>query len=143
MKKFLLLLALLPLLWSSCNSDDNDPKSEICDFLVRVDAQKFANTPTSGYSIISAGIEDDCLSIQIESGGCDGNSWVPELIDSGSIAESSPEQRSITLGLTNTEPCDAIVLRTYTFELTPLRISGSNAIILRLTDWEGELLYAH
>ncbi len=132
------------LIFGACNSDDNTvPSSEVCDFMVEISASEYEAATTSNYTIVDAQINQDCLIIQISSSGCDGESWVVQLFDSGAIAESFPEQRFIALDLTNEEECDAVISRTYSFELTLLRISESGEIILNLNSWEGGISYVY
>ncbi|MEM8999527.1 MAG: hypothetical protein AAGB24_04620 [Bacteroidota bacterium] len=136
-------LFLVLLYISSCNSDDSEvPTSSICDALTIINANRFNNTSTENYTILNATISGDCIEIELSSGGCDGNTWGVELIDSGGIAESLPEQRFLVLDLDNTELCDAIVIRSYTFELTPLQID-SEEILLNLATFEGQLSYRY
>ncbi|MEM1336990.1 MAG: hypothetical protein AAF634_03985 [Bacteroidota bacterium] len=134
------LLVVVTLL--ACESDDNAPTSEICDVTAEVNDSRFASTDPSNYTIESARVNGDCLEVQLQSGGCDGAEWSARLYASNGVNESLPPQRSIIIALENTEPCDAIVSRTFTFELTPLAPSGEISVILRLEGWEeGGLLY--
>jgi len=139
---FTLFLSLLT--FGACDSDGNTPaSSEICDFMVEISSSEYGATTTTNYTIEDVQINQDCLVIQLSSSGCDGESWVVQLFDSGAIAESFPEQRFIALDLNNEEECDAVISRTYSFELTPLRISESGEVILNLDGWNGLISYVY
>lgn len=115
----------------------------LCDFTTVIDETKYANLSSDNFTFVNAEIEGDCLSIEIGASGCDGSTWKFELIDSGAVAESSPEQRFLKFEFLNTELCAAFFERTISFNLEPLRISGSNEIILNLDGWEAPLNYSY
>ncbi len=132
----LLAVALL-----ACESDDNGPRSEICDVLAEVNGNRFNSADDTNYTVESASITGDCLSVQLQSGGCDGSEWEIRFFASDAIDESLPPQQSATIVLDNDEPCDAIVTREFTIELTPLQLSSESSLIIRLTGWDGMLEY--
>ncbi len=82
------------------------------------------------------------MEIEIQAGGCGGISWKVDLIDAGSVAESNPEQRKLKISLENKEVCLAIVNKTYTFDLRPVR-TANNAVLLNLELWEEPILYEY
>ncbi|UJH68729.1 hypothetical protein [Allomuricauda sp. SCSIO 65647] len=135
------LILSLALTLVSCNSDDNSPTSDICDFLGIVSNSQFNNTNTDNYVIQSVDLQGDCLQIEIASGGCDGDSWKVRLIGAANVDDSLPPMRSIILRLDNQELCEAFITKTYSFELTPFRDSG-DSILLRLEGWEDPILYS-
>lgn len=100
------------------------------------------NTQTEDYTIRSIQVVDDCLEVQIQSSGCSGDTWKVELIDSGNVAESNPEQRYLKISFTNTELCDAVISKSFSFDLSPLRIS-SPSILLNLTLWDEQIPYTY
>ena len=63
-----------------------------CNQTVVVDAGFYESANSDVYEVVSAQITDNCLNITISASGCDGNSWSMVLVDSGAVAESSPEQ---------------------------------------------------
>ncbi len=134
------LLLVVTLL--ACESDDNSPpRSEICDVLIEVNDSRFNSADDSNYTIENASITGDCLTVQLQSGGCDGSDWEIRLFASSAINESQPPQQSATIVLENDELCDAIVIREFTIELTPLQIPNGRSLILRLSGWDGRLEY--
>ncbi len=112
-----------------------------CDFVVTVDATKYNALETASFEFINAEILEDCLVIKIGASGCSGDRWGFDLVDSGAIAESSPEQRFLKFQLINDEACLAYFERTISFDLTPLQVSGSNEIILNIEGLEASLNY--
>ncbi len=79
-------------------------------------------------------IDGDCLNIKFAASGCDGNTWFVKLIDSGSIAESHPCQRTLRLSLENKENCMAVISKEISFDIKDLRIIGNNKVILNIGD---------
>ncbi|AUP78739.1 hypothetical protein [Flavivirga eckloniae] len=146
LKKPLFIAAVLCCFLSfQCNEDDdNTPVKEICDQKTIVNKEIYNNLVLdASFTFVSAEITDNCLTIEIKGGGCDGNSWEYKLVDSGDVTESSPEQRDLKFQLINEEVCLAIVTRTVSFDLTPLQVSGSNEVILNLEGLKTPLRYKY
>ena len=83
------------------------------------------------------------MSINLSASGCDGNNWEYKLVDSGNIAESSPEQRYLKFKLINNEVCLAVFDRIVTFKLEPIRVEGSNEIVLNIEGYQEPLTYSY
>ncbi len=132
---------LLAVTLFACESDDNGPSSEICDVLAEINGSRFNSADDANYTVESASITGDCLAVQLQSGGCDGSEWEIRFFASDAIDESLPPQQSATIVLDNDEPCDAIVTREFTIELTPLQLPSESSLIIRLTGWDGILEY--
>ena len=115
----------------------------VCEQTTVVNEAAYNNLVSANFMFVNAEITDDCLTIEISASGCDGNSWEFKLVDSGAIAESSPEQRYLKFQLTNDEACLAVFKRTVSFNLTPLQINGSHEIILHLEGLEPSLNYKY
>ncbi|NMH89808.1 hypothetical protein [Flavivirga algicola] len=145
MKKiFFVASVVLCFMNMQCNDDDGiDPSLFVCDQAVVVDKEVYDNLDSAHFTLVNAEISNNCLTIEISASGCDGNSWEFNLIDSGAIAESSPEQRYLKLQLVNKEACLAVFKRTVSFDLTPLQVSGSREIILHLKGLESSLNYKY
>lgn len=142
MKKILFFICVV-MCFLNTQCDDDVYIEEICDKTVVVDEDLFLNITTDNYTIIETEIVDDCLLIDISASGCDGNSWEFNLVDSGAIAESSPEQRYLKFQLINNEACLAQFNRRVSFDLSPLQISGSNEIILHIEGFETSINYTY
>lgn len=132
-KKILFTISIMMCFMNTtCESDDVIPPEDRCDQVVEINAEKYNNLDSNHFTFVNAEIIDDCLNIEISASGCSGNSWTFNLVDSGAIAESSPEQRRLKFELINDEACLAVFKRTVSFDLTPLKIISSNKIILHL-----------
>ncbi|GAA4893280.1 hypothetical protein GCM10023311_17220 [Flaviramulus aquimarinus] len=127
-----------------CEDDINiDSPNQICDETILVDQDLYDSLTASDFTFINAKIIDDCLTIEIGASGCDGNTWGFNLVDSGAVAESSPEQRYLKFQLINEEDCLAYFERTMSFNLIPLQVNGSREIILHIEDLETLLYYKY
>ncbi len=81
------------------------------------------------------------MNIKFGASGCDGNTWIVKLIDSGEIAESYPCQRTLRLSLDNQEECEAIPTKEISFDISDLQIMGNNKVILHVSG--EEILYEY
>ncbi len=126
----------------SCNNDD-DVQLNQCGATVVVDNSIYQTTASDYYSLVSGEIDGDCLSVNISASGCDGSTWVITLVDSEVIAESMPPQRYLKLMLANNEACLAVFNKEQSFDLTALRISGVNEVLLNIEDFPDPLSYGY
>ena len=122
--------------------DDNDDHLIDCDKQVILDSNLFQNGPDDYLMIIAANIVEDCLTIEFSSSGCDGSTWKVNLIDAEAIAESYPPQRTLRLSLHNEELCDAVFKKEVLFDISPLKVGGSQ-VILHLQGWDEQLVYKY
>ena len=123
----------------SCKKDEKTPSSEK-SIIISNDA--FDTYPNDPLIISAVSISGDYLQIGFYSSGCDGKSWIIELVGSADILYSDPPQRQIRLSLKNNEICQAVFGKTMTFNLKPSRIS-SGEIILNLTGWNSPIRYKY
>lgn len=119
-----------------------DPRAT-CQTAVLIDEDLYETAPEGYGKIERARVEDDCLYVRFGASGCSGDSWTWSLIDSGTIMESSPEQRAIKFSLENVEMCAAYFEKEVSFDITPLRITGSQKIYLNLKDYGAQLVYEY
>ena len=126
-----------------CEEEDNFDIDNFCDYQVVIDENEYKNIQTANFEFINAEIIDDCLMIKIGASGCSSDNWGFNLVDSGAVAESSPEQRFLKFQLINDEACLAFFERTVSFNLKSLQVSGSNEIILNLNGFESSLNYKY
>lgn len=143
MKKSILVFSwILTSLLSCSESDDNPYEDSVCDQITKVDNSRYKSNQSEEFSFRSVQIIGDCLEVEMESGGCSGDTWKVELIDADRVAESNPEQRDLKLFLANEELCNAIVLKTYTFDLRPIR-TRNNIVLLNLELWDEPIRYEY
>ena len=131
----------LLLMNTQCDEDDYIPQP--CDQNVVVDNGFYNTVESDPYEVSTIIIDGNCLTVEISASGCDGNSWSLVLVDSGEVAESSPEQRYLKLVLTNEELCLAVVSQTRSFNLLPIQVEGSNEIILNIEGVSDAITYAY
>lgn len=121
-------LALIFLNLNSCNKSDNDDQNT-CDKKVTISFNEYNNAPNDRLTISDLEIKNDCLRIKFSSSGCDGETWIIKLIDSGLILYSDPPQRNIKLSLKNAELCSAVIEKELTFDIRELQVSGNKVLL--------------
>lgn len=145
--KALTILASLALcsLVSGCSKFKRcaEPPISNCQDIVTIDKSQYDNTVTTNYGISSAVISGDCLEIRFGASGCSGSTWIVDLIGTTEVGLSLPPFRSVRMKLTNTELCTAVPSKTISFDLRPLRLEGTKAIILKLDGYSGDLTYRY
>ncbi|MEM6830822.1 MAG: hypothetical protein AAF551_09925 [Bacteroidota bacterium] len=117
-------------------------KPGVCPDKIKLSAEKYAGS-TGFYTIVSASVSGDCLEITYSSSGCDGSSWVTEVVDSEQVAESIPPQRRVKLLLENKELCQAVFTKSVYVDLSPIRVSAANEITLSVEGFEGPISYRY
>ena len=122
----------------ACNDEQEDDNLLTCDQQTIINATEYQTATSEPVSIDSLEITGNCLSVTLSSGGCDGNSWQVRLVDSGSIAESLPPQRSLKLLLENQEVCLAYITKTISFDIQELEAEGEVSMLLNIADSNGE-----
>jgi len=143
MKKSIFVFSLILTSLLSCSeSDDNPYQNSTCDQITIVDNSRYKSNQSEGFLIRSVQLTGDCLEIEIESSGCNGDTWKVELIDAGRVAESNPEQRDLRVLLEYEEFCNAIVFKTYTFDLRSIR-TRNNVVLLNLNLWDEQIRYEY
>lgn len=114
----------------------------MCDDKVLIDKNLFDSAPNSSVNITKIEIIGDCLSIDFNASGCNGNSWKVKLIDSEAILKSNPPQRNLRLSLENNELCEAIIHKKISFDISKLRLTGSE-VILNIVNSEHQIKYIY
>lgn len=118
-----------------------DISKMVCDQSVIISSEEYENASNDPFSITGMTINGDCLNIKFVASGCDGNTWIVKLIDSGNVVESYPCQRTLRLSLNNKEICTAIPGKEVSFDITDLQIIGDNKVILVISG--KEILYQY
>jgi hypothetical protein len=142
MNKILSYSLIIISLLSCSESDDDLYLDSNCDHITIVDNDLYKNIQFDDYLIRSVQLTGDCLEVEIESGGCSGNTWKVDLIDAGRVLESHPEQRDLKISLDNQEICNLIIIKTYTFDLRPIQ-TRKNVILLNLEGWDDQIRYEY
>ena len=112
-----------------------------CNQNVIISKTEYENAPNDFLEIIDMKIVGNCLKIKFWASGCDRNTWNVKLIDTGIVAESLPEQRTLKLSLENSEDCRAVVTKEISFNIEELQVHGSRRIQLNVS--ENWILYEY
>ncbi len=149
--KFRFTLALLALsLLLACNNDDGVSKH--CEFVTVSSSEAFANAPADDHMINDLTIRDGCLEINFSAGGCSGETWVFQLIDSERVdfmvTQDVPSsgrlaQRRLRLSLEDNEDCEALITREATFDISNLQVAGENRVELNFDNTLQTVLYEY
>lgn len=143
MKKLILLFSLiLTLIFSCSESDDNPYEDSVCDQMTTVNNEKYKSTQSEGFSIQNVRLIGDCLEVEIASNGCNGDTWEIDLVDADRVAETAILQRDLKILLDNEELCEALILKTFTFDLRPIR-TNENVVLLNLELWDEQIRYEY
>lgn len=139
---FVCMCCTLLLMNTQCDEDDDFQVSS-CGQPVIIDDAFFETAESSDYVLVDSSITNDCLTVEISASGCDGESWSMVLVDSGNVAESSPEQRYLKFVFTNNEACLAVFSQVREFNLSTLRVDGSTEVVLNIEGFPEPLLYSY
>lgn len=140
--KSILLYTLLALSFMSFKSDNFIQNSSQCGLKTIINSDQYLNAPSDNLNINRLEIEGNCLTINFSAGGCGGFSWEVKLIDEGIISGSNPSQRNLRLSLKNEELCEALRIKTISFDISNLQIPG-NQVLLNITNNDSEILYEY
>ena len=142
---FCLIFTLCLISIFTCSNDDvTDVAPDMkCDESVQIIPEGFYSSEPIEHTVNGITIEEDCLNATIGGSGCDGSTWVIELIDSGDIAESFPPRRSLKFRFINDEECDAVVETDVSFDITELRLEDGNEILLKVQGFDQRLSYKY
>ncbi len=127
-----------------CSNDTRSTLDHLinCQQKVVVDKDAYANDRINEVWVTDAVIEDDCLIVNFNFGGCGIDGAVFDLFDSESVAESFPVQRFIKLRMKNPQPCAAIIKHELRFDVSELRVGGST-LLLNLDTWDRPIVYTY
>ncbi|TRZ42431.1 hypothetical protein [Robertkochia solimangrovi] len=148
MLKKLTYFCLLLVLFSCRNDDDNAATASCtdngsCDRCIRISNELYHQTNTMYYNIENASLNGDCLEITIGAGGCNGETWDIELVDSGSIIETGVPQRTLKIKFESSELCEAYLHKTISFNLKSIQLANYSEIGLLLSGYEDVIFYEY
>lgn len=143
MRRILINLGL-GILCVSCFKDaDDDLRLTLCDTSINLVLEdEFAPIVTSNYRVDHVQLEGDCLEITVQTGGCNAETMAMAL-----YALNSPKEQDLANQLLKVEveaqDCMALIFKTVSFDLMPLRQNGQNELFLELEGWAELLVYAY
>lgn len=136
-KLYIIATIVIPFLFSC--EDEEIKEQGMCGPFVSI-TEGFNSVTPDSHTISKAAILGHCLEIEITSSGCDGESWIANMIASPLVAESYPPQVSLKVAFDNDEVCDAVVSQTYFYDLQTLN-SISDKMYLHIEGLDEPLLY--
>lgn len=141
--KYFLSTAMILLLFLTYACRDDEDREQFCDKGTWVCPIRYGSSPDDPLTISDLSISGDCLQIDFNASGCDGNSWEILLVDSSEVSDDTPPERNLRLSLDNQELCDAIVSKSLTFDISVLQVEGSDQVLLHLTNSGDSILYEY
>lgn len=144
--KKLFLLPLVALL-GACGEEQPVVETPLepgdCGPFVSLNANAYGNGDSDPFTIIRAEVEGDCMNVTYSASGCDGSSWVVDMVDAQAIAESLPVQRSFKMLLENNEDCMAIPTQTVSFDLRSIQVESEDVTLINLDGYDKQLTYIY
>ncbi len=135
----LLCCLFLSFCWFGCseNNETTVVTTEGCGVLALIDDAIYAADTPVYFTINAIEIDEDCLAVNISSGGCDGTTWELGLVT------QTPETTTVNgkLVLENEEPCDAYLMKDFFVDLSSLQQSGASEVTLVIEDWGETIIY--
>ena len=142
MKNLIYLMLIVTVIFSC--SDDDDTSKITCDQTTVIDNNLYDAAQSQDLTIDSLVLSGDCLHAYYKASGCDGETWAITLLDSGNIAESSPEQRFLTFDFINEEECRAVISKQTSFDLRPIQIDSDEIILnFSIDGYEQSINYSY
>ena len=116
---------------------------QTCGAAIAINDQRYDAVKSDQFSILSAILNESCLSVTINSSGCDGDRWGHDVVASTAIAESWPVQRYIKIEFSNSEECDAVITKEVMFDLSTLQLSEYQEMIINLEGFEDQISFTY
>ena len=133
---FTIVLGLL----SACKKSDGNVDD--CDRKVVINKTQFDEIESDDIVVSDFEIVGNCLNITVRGSGCDGSSWVVNIIDSEEVINTKPAKRKLRVTLRNNELCEAYFAKNYSFNLTDLQVQD-NSVLLKFEETGEEILYEY
>lgn len=138
--KFILIATLILINWSCAST--TEPNLKTCTNKVVIDDTLFQSAPNDQFMFDSVWINGDCLHLVVRySGGC-GDAFF-NLYTSHSIIKTNPPGRDLRISFEDLDNCEALIQKELSYDLTPLRLVGTNTIFIWINDLEQKLIYKY
>ena len=140
--KLTILLVLVTVLGFSCKKDDNEVEKEKerisvpCGEEVRANAENFSSVESDNFIITDASVSGDCLTLTLGLGSACSD---PEIDVFHSISEAAvfPPQHLLKVAIKYGTGCAMPGIKTFKFDLYPIRQKNTNRISLSISGSEG------
>lgn len=135
-------ICALFLLFISCSDSSSVSVIQNCEKQLQIiDEPTYNMVNTSNYTITGVAINRDCLDVTLSSSGCDAINWRMSLFSTNNFPNTTPIQRSVKVELVNNEACAAVLSKTVSFDLTPLRVAAQGQVIVNIDGWATPVTY--
>jgi|GEM_PF-1401623 len=135
--KSLFWMSMLAFLIFSCTSKDCCVELT-CEYNIITDGIVYDNgIVDSGTKIKNVGLNGNCLEVEFQYGGGCAEHEI-QLVWNGALAESFPPQAWLKVIHDNQDPCDALLTKTYSYDLSE---AFTKPVILHLDGWEEDVRY--
>jgi len=115
--------------------EDTENNQSNCDKHVILDDSIYVNTPfIPSLEVTEMKIEGNYLKIKFSATGCNGNSWIVNLVDWKEYAKTNPGNRLVKLTIDNIGDCTTWrVYKEVCFNIEELQIEGFNKLNLNVS----------
>jgi len=138
-----IMFSLTSMLLMNFQCNEDDVVLLPCGLEVVSNNEAYETAESDNFGVLNVDLSGDCLTVDVTTSGCDSNDWVLTLIDSGNIAESMPPQRYLKLTLFNNQVCLVVLEKAETFDLSSLRVDGTNEVLLNIEGLPESVLYTY
>ncbi|WP_152487255.1 hypothetical protein [Winogradskyella psychrotolerans] len=139
----IIMFSLVSMFLMSFQCHEDDVILLPCGLEVVSDNEAYETSESDNYGVLNVDLSGDCLTVDVTTSGCDNNDWVLTLIDSENIAESMPSQRYLKLTLFNNQDCSVVLEKAETFDLSLLKVEGTNEVLLNIEGLSESVLYSY
>lgn len=141
---YLLLLMVFVIGIASCKRSspveekvEQDRKSQPCGKTVEAYATNFTTVSSDVFTIADASISGDCLTLKLGlATGCADPASL-SVLHATSAATVYPQQHALKIALRYGTGCTTPELRTYSFDLYPIRQKNTNKILIGISGQQG------
>lgn len=153
--RFLIIICIIVLTVVSCKKEEIETPEEIgfCEVLpvghiscgpeIIRDSLMFDSILSTFFTLSNVDISEDCLSFELTASGCDGNSWLVNLVEAQTIAYTNPITKELKVDFYNNEICAAVFTNHYYFDLLLLQENTDSVINLNIVNAGISILYSY
>lgn len=114
-----------------------------CGNQVIEDSLRYDTISNTSFSLSSVDVTEDCLSFELSASGCDGSTWLVNVVDAQAIAYTNPISKDLKVEFKNNELCTAVFTKQYYFDLHPVQESTDTIINLNIVNGSTSVLYVY
>jgi len=123
-----------------CDEDSTTPQNTCNDVIVS--SEQYNNSQTDDFTLTDVVSENECLKISLRyGGGC--KEVTASLIDSEDVIETDPIQRNLKIVFADDDECEALVEKSFYFEISNLQINNEKEVLLNFEGSSLTFLYEY